>query len=108
MMGKIYRQRKFKGEFILLVTMLLQLYTTRTKTDIQRVRHNLSPYVCEEQRRRSRWIERLFSFKTNQIIDMKRKRNGAEIRSMRPDDMLFPLFPMQNPIPKSITLRGKE
>lgn len=46
-----------------------------------------------------------FLFKTNQIIDMKRKRNGAEIRSMRPDDMLFP---MQNSIPKSITLRAKE
>lgn len=25
---------------------------------------------------------------------------------MRPDDALFPLFPMQNSIPKSITLRG--
>lgn len=39
---------------------------------------------------------------------MKRKRNGAEIKSMRPDDVLLPLFPMQNSIPKSITLRGME
>lgn len=39
---------------------------------------------------------------------MKRKRNGAEIKSGRPDDALFPLFPMQNSIPKSITLRGME
>lgn len=31
---------------------------------------------------------------------MKRGRNGAEIKSMRPDDVLFPLFPMQNSIPK--------
>lgn len=32
-------------------------------------------------------------FNINQIIDMKRKRNGAEIKSVRPDDVLFPLFP---------------
>lgn len=45
-------------------------------------------------------------FNINQIIDMKRKRNGAEIKSVRPDDVLFPLFPVQNSIPKSITLLG--
>lgn len=39
---------------------------------------------------------------------MKRKGNGAEIKSMRPDDVLFPLFPMQNSIPESITLRRTE
>lgn len=39
---------------------------------------------------------------------MKRTRNGAEIKSLRPDDVLFPLFPMQNSIPKSITLRRLE
>lgn len=46
-----------------------------------------------------RWIYRFFFFSLfniNQIIDMKRKGNGAEIKSMRPDDVLFPLFPMQN------------
>lgn len=48
----------------------------------------------------------IFSFNINQIIDMKRERNGGEIKSARPDDVLFPLFPMQNSIPKSITLRG--
>ena len=39
---------------------------------------------------------------------MKRKRNGAEIKSVRPDDVLFPLFPMENSNPKSITLRLME
>lgn len=37
---------------------------------------------------------------------MKRKRNGSEMRSMRPGDMSFPLFPLQNPIAKSITLQS--
>jgi len=39
---------------------------------------------------------------------MKRRRNGVEIKSVRPDEVLFPLFPMQNSIPKSITLRWME
>lgn len=53
------------------------------------------------------WIEIFFSFfNTNQIIDMKRKSNRSEMRSMRPDDMSFPLFPLQNSITKSITLQG--
>lgn len=47
-------------------------------------------------------------FYINQIIDMKRKRNGAEIKSVRPDDALFPLFPVQDSIPKSITLLGSK
>lgn len=34
-----------------------------------------------------------FHFNINQIIDMKRRRNGAEIKSMRPEDVLFLLFP---------------
>lgn len=38
----------------------------------------------------------------------ERKRNGVEIKSVRPDDVLFPLFPMQISIPKSITLRWME
>lgn len=29
-------------------------------------------------------------FNISQIIDMKRKRNGVEIKSVRPDDVLFP------------------
>lgn len=37
----------------------------------------------EVQRRLPRWIP-------PQIIDMKRKRNGVEIKSVRPDDVLFP------------------
>lgn len=62
----------------------------------------------EEQRRRSQRISFFFLFNINQIIDLKRKWNGAEIKSVRPDDVLFPLFPMQNSIPKSITLRWME
>lgn len=31
---------------------------------------------------------------------MKRKRNGAEIKSVRPDAALFPLFPVQNSHPQ--------
>lgn len=42
----------------------------------------------------------------NQIIDIKRKRNVAEIKSRSPDVVLLLLFPMQNPIPKSITQKG--
>lgn len=38
-------------------------------------------------------LEIFFLFNINQIIDMKRKRNGAEIKSVRPQDVLFPLFP---------------
>lgn len=38
----------------------------------------------------------------------EKDENGAEIKSLRPDDVLFPLFPMQNSIPKSIILRRME
>lgn len=47
-----------------------------------------------------------FAFPNRQIRDMRRKRNWAEIRCMGQDDMLFPLFPQQNSIPKSVTLQG--
>lgn len=38
-------------------------------------------------------LDFFFLFNINQIIEMKRKRNGAEIKSMRPDDVLFPFIP---------------
>lgn len=48
-------------------------------------------------------LEIFFHFNINQIIDMKRKRNGAEIKSVRPEDVLFLLFPhAKTPFPNQL------